>query len=416
MKFKIFLIFTLFATFAPNAAGGPKYRSLRAYSMGNAHVAVADDKEAIYYNYAGLAQINKLGNYDKHPEMGYYPHNGMDLKLNVGGMGPLNRVKPIYNLATDLEDLYNGAESDAQKAGTDTEDAFLDSLSAHPEYADKINRYDHLLMTIIAQADLEFAIRNFGAAVWINATVSPYIDGALLLPYAAIDTFFIDAVAQAGGAIPVFDNFSIGFGVKVLKRQVVEVFRVDVSNFENITDTLDNRYNDSRSDFFSHENIGYGMDFGLLYQATRTLRVGASLRDVFFNEIYGERILPNLTVGLNYSPRVFNRNTAYARKVNMALDFEDALNDERGYKPFSHLNAGLEVEQVLVAIPGYESAYRFLKLRLAGGLKGGYPTAGVGLEVFRFFDFEFATWAEERGYYTGQSEERFYMAQVSLGF
>ncbi|MDR1759452.1 MAG: hypothetical protein LBR60_02880 [Fibrobacter sp.] len=416
MKSKIFLIYLLLTAIVLNAAGGPKYRSLRAYSMGNAHVAVADDKEAIYYNYAGLSQMGKLGNYNMHPEMGYYPHNGMDLKLNAAGMGPVNRAKHIYDLALDLEDLYNDAERDAEKAGTDTEDAFLDSLSAHPEYANKISRYDHLLMTIIAQADLEFAVRNFGAAVWLNATVSPYIDGALVLPYAATDTFYIDAVAQMGGAIPVLDNLSFGLGVKVLKRQVVKVFRTDVSNFENIADTLENRYEESRSDFFSYENIGYGMDFGVLYQATRTLRVGASLRDIFFNEVYDERIRPNLTVGLNYSPRMFNRNTAYARKVNIAFDFEDALDNERGYKPLSHLNAGLEVEQVLAAIPGYESAYRFLKLRLAGGLKGGYPTAGIGLEVLRFFDFEFATWAEERGYYTGQAEERFYMAQVSLGF
>jgi hypothetical protein len=34
--------------------------------MGNAHVAVVDDKEAIYYNYAGLNQLGKLGDYKNH--------------------------------------------------------------------------------------------------------------------------------------------------------------------------------------------------------------------------------------------------------------------------------------------------------------------------------------------------------------
>ena len=68
------------------AAKAPTHHSLRGESMGNAHVAVVDDKEAIYYNYAGLSQINRLGNYDKRPEQGYYPRNFLgDARINIGG-------------------------------------------------------------------------------------------------------------------------------------------------------------------------------------------------------------------------------------------------------------------------------------------------------------------------------------------
>jgi hypothetical protein len=76
----------------------------------------------------------------------------------------------------------------------------------------------------------------------------------------------------------------------------------------------------------------------------------------------------------------------------------------------------MEFEQVLLAWPGYENTYRALKLRLAAGFKDGYYTAGIGLELLRFLELEFATWGEERGYYTGQEENRFYMLQASLGF
>jgi len=34
----------------------------------------------------------------------------------------------------------------------------------------------------------------------------------------------------------------------------------------------------------------------------------------------------------------------------------------------------------------------------------------------RLVTVEFATWAEELGYYTGQDEERIYMGQLSIGF
>ena len=77
---------------------------------------------------------------------------------------------------------------------------------------------------------------------------------------------------------------------------------------------------------------------------------------------------------------------------------------------------GLEVEQNLLAWPGYNNEIRLLALRLSGGFKGGYPAGGVALEVLQFFTFEFATWAEELGYYTGQDEERIYMGQLSIGF
>ena len=85
-KVLLFLIFVLAAT--SFAAKAPTHRSIRAEAMGNAHVALVDDKEAIYFNYAGLTQINRLGNYELRPEQGYYPRNRGDMRLNFGGAGP----------------------------------------------------------------------------------------------------------------------------------------------------------------------------------------------------------------------------------------------------------------------------------------------------------------------------------------
>jgi hypothetical protein len=194
------------------------------------------------------------------------------------------------------------------------------------------------------------------------------------------------------------------------------VITIDILNYASIQDTLEDRYDDATHSIFDFESISFGLDFGVLYQLTREIRVGASLRDVYFKELAGDKITPNLSVGFNYSPRFFNKNTAYARKFNFACDYADAFNSEKNYKPLSHLNFGLEVEQTLLAWPGYNNEIRALSLRLAGGFKGGYPSAGVSLEVLRFVTFEFATWAEELGYFTGQDEERIYMGQISLGF
>lgn len=412
-KILLILCFSITSLFA---AKGPVHKSLRAYSMGNAHVAVVDDKEAIYYNYAGLAQINRLGNFKIRPEQGYYPRNYLNMRVNLGGAVPFQDFINGYNLATDIQDLYKRTEKAANENDVSIADALIDSLGNHPKLAEDISQYDHVLLTLAAKFDAELAFHNFGGAIWVDANVAPYIDAGLIVPFLAIDTLYVDAVMQAGFGYSFLNRFSIGLGVKAVKRQSVSVFKLDVSNYSGIEDTLDARYDEAQDDLFNFSTISFGMDFGVLYQLSRETRLGASLRDVFFKELNDAKIDPNLSFGFNYSPRVLNTNNAYARKVNIAVDFEDALNNDRNYKPLSHLNFGMEYEQTLLAWPGFNNEIRALKIRLAGGFKGGYPSAGVSLELLRILEVELATWADEQGYYTGQAPYRTYMGQVRIGF
>lgn len=408
---KLILLSTLLLAVSAFAVKGPVHKSSRAYGMGNAHIAVVDDKEAIHYNYAGLNQMGRLGNYEKRPEMGYYPDNTIDMRLNIGSAGGFEKFVDAYHTSMRFVKLYNRTREEAASANVKVADAFIDSLANNPKMADDLNSFDHDMLNMLIKLDGELAFHNFGGAIWVEGTAHPYIDGGLILPMAGLDTLIVDAVIQVGGAYGITDEFMVGAGFKLANRTSMESLAIGVENYKTVYDTLNNRIKDD-VDF---TDLAYGMDFGLLWQATRTVRLGASIRNVFFNELAGEVVTPNLGVGINYSPLFFNRNTAYSRKMNIACDYEDILDDERNYKPLSHLNFGLEFEQVLLAWPGYENAYRALKLRLAGGFKGGYPTAGVGLEVLRFAEIEFVTWGEEMGFYTGQRENRFYMLQMSFG-
>ena len=398
------------------AAKAPTHHSLRAEAMGNAHVALVDDKEAIYYNYAGLSQINRLGNYDLRPEQGYYPRNRGDMRINIGSAGPFETYFDTYNVAKDLQDIYNNANDAARDHNLPIKEVLTDTLSKHSELAHKVNNYDHKYLSMKIKADAELAFHGFGAALWVDGNVAPYLDAGLIMPFLVVDTFYVDAVAQAGVAYSFIDNFSAGIGIKFAKRQKVDLIRVDIMNYDATQDTLEDRYHDATDGIFDFNSVSMGLDLGALYQCSREVRLGLSIRDIYFKELAGDKITPNVTAGVNYSPRFFNKNTAYGRKLNMAFDFADALNGQNNYKFLSHINFGMEVEQNLLAWPGYNNSIRALALRLSGGFKGGYPAAGLGLEVLRFFTFEFATWAEELGYYTGQDEERIYMGQLSIGF
>lgn len=416
MKKSLALLSALLLSTISFAAKAPTHHSIRAESMGNAHVAVVDDKEAIYFNYAGLSQINRLGNYEKRPEQGYYPRNYFDMRLNLGGAGPFESYFATYQDARDLQAMYNRVNQAADATGQSRTNLLLDTLAAHPELIHTLNSYDHKALSMKVKMDAELALNNLGGAIWVDGNVAPYIDAGLVLPYLTIDTFYVDAVMQGGIAYDFTNEFSIGIGIKGAKRQKVEMIVMDIANYETINDTLQERFDDAEKHIFDKKTIAMGMDFGTLWQATREVRLGLSLRDVYFKELAGDKITPDLTVGVNYSPRFFNVNTAYARKFNIACDFADAFDSDRNYKIMHHFNFGLEMEQVLLAWPGLNNQLRVLSGRLAAGFKGGYPTAGAGVEILHVLTLEFATWAEERGYYTGQDEERIYMGQISLGF
>ena len=421
---KITLLAILILCVSFVSAKSPRHISLRAESMGGAHVAVVDDKDAIYFNYAGLSQINRLGNYDKRPEQGYYPRNWIgDMRLTFGGAGDIFKFLSTYSDVKDVQDLFRAAQNDANRITKDHPQvtsqtgAILDSLLLNPKYGKIVNTYDHKAIEARVKFDAELAFHNFGAAFWMNGSVAPYVDAGLVLPYVVVDTFIIDAVAQMGGAYEIIPNqLSVGLGGKIAKRHKTNMVTVGLANYSSIVDTLKDQASDATDNFFDSKTFSFGIDMGVLYQFNREVRFGASLRDIYFKQLAGETLIPNFTIGANYSPRFMNSNTGFGRKFNVAVDFADMFNAERNYKFFTHLNFGFEMEQTLAAFPGLNNEIRFLVLRLAGGFRGGYPSAGVGLEFLRFFSIEAATWGEERGYYTGQDENRIYMVQASIGF
>lgn len=418
MNCKFFLMAIAGLVGVSSAAKAPTHHSLRAESMGGAHIAVVDDKEALYYNYAGLSQINRLGNYELRPETGYYPRNWVgDLRLNIGGAGPFASFFSTYNDVKKLQKVYKKVTEIANENRLSRTKVLLDTLDSRPDLASILNSYDHKLLEMRVKMDAEMAFHGFGAALWIDGSIAPYLDEGIILPYIAADTFYVDAVAQAGGSYNINDRLSVGGGFKIAKRSKLEAVSVDVSNYSTLKDTLSDRFDNATDDFFDSKTFSFGIDLGVLYQLTREVRLGASLRDIYFKSLAGDDITPNFSVGVNYSPRFMNKNHAFfGRKFNIACDFVDMFNTDKNYKFFTHLNFGFELEQNLLALSNYINEARFVALRLAAGFRGGYPSAGVSLEVLKFFTFELATWGEERGYYTGQDEERVYMAEFSIGF
>ena len=412
---KITILAILITVSISSAFKAPQHKTLRALSMGNAFTAVAEDRNAIYTNPAGLNLLNKLGNYDKRPDLGYYPDNWYDMRMDLGLSLP-----DMTGLFQSSSRFYDDHGQTISKLGTDRTTALKNDSTLYNDAA-FIDRLPISLGTIL---NLELAMHNFGGAIWTDITTQPFIDMGIILPSAGIQSVDANLVAQVAGALEITPYLNVGAGYKVMYTNHIGLKEIDASllgsssQLDSIASaTLDEQVTQFNNDV-KNIAVSHGFDLGAQYQFSRTMRAGVALLDIFPAGIRDQSVTPELNVGVVLSPRKFQRNTAFARKVNFAFDLNDLLNDDKNYKFASKINFGAEWEQVWLAIPSIKlgSNARAIATRLAAGFKGGYWTLGTELELMRVLHLNLATWADEQGYFTGQEPERKFIMSFGLGF
>lgn len=376
------------------AIQGPEHKSLRPLAMGNAFVALVDNKDAIYYNPAGLNLMGRLGNRKRRPEMGYYPSNYIDMHLNFFGAGlPFGTAFDLYKLYQKHDTSFTGG---------------LEELQNDQTLSSDLIEFDRQPINFALLFEGELAVHNFGGAIWADVEVSPFLDVGIVLPQAGIERIKADAVMEVGMAYPFLrDRLSLGIGGRIAFRETITQVQIGVGDLPDINNTVKDTLENHYSLISDISRVGLGLNLGFLWQQTRTLRFGGAVQNLLM-ELNGEKVTPEYTVGLAWSPMIFQNNYRWKRKINFALDYEDFLEHERAYMPLSKINFGAEWEQTLIP--------HILKGRISGGFKGGYLSAGLGGNLLTFLHYEFATWAEEGGYYTGQKEERYYVMKFGLGF
>jgi hypothetical protein len=483
------LSFLLF-TFA-YAAKGPQYHSLKVHGMGGAFVAVADSKDALYYNPAGLNLINRLGNFETNPDMGYMPFSKSEVRLtSVAVFLPGKEIGTVIDAcgAPTLGKIIKkvlffdfGYFGDADWCPAyfdivpDNEDDWSDSLDAHPDLAENMRRLNRSSLDIGTQISLlEIVIPNFGIAIWGNAAAAPWVDVGIFVPIFGYEPVQIDGVVQTAFAFSPVELWSVGAGLKVAKRYSQPAFNYKPGlNYDGTDVTLDTtgghdlqkRWEGFGDYMLSFEGIAAGMDLGVLYQITREIRLGTSVRNIFFGELGGESITPNWSIGAMASPMILQSNSLWARKVNFAIDYVDILDGTITEKFMGHLNLGAEIDQIVIPSPTTEMSFTYrllfgavggvigfgigtligdgngvigtmagmavgtiagikfglgneaLRVSFGCGLEGGYPAFNMGFGLFGdALTMRFASYAEERGLKTGQNGHRFWAGEFSIGF
>jgi hypothetical protein len=203
-----------------------------------------------------------------------------------------------------------------------------------------------------------------------------------------------DLVFKAGAAMQAAPGLFVGVSPSVATYSRLAQ-AVSITDYGNAQDSLDAQLAREQRRLL-YPGFGVGWDFGAIYEILPAeLRVGAAAKNLFLT-MDDEGVPASYSVGVAYLPALL-RKQGMLRYVNLAADLEDFT----AGKPFlAKVNLGAEMNMTLAQI--------------RGGLRGGYPCYGLGLNLL-VFQFEFLSWADEFGRYVGQLEDRHYLFSVRLG-
>lgn len=331
----------------------PELPGTRPLGMGNAFVAVADDRNALYYNPAGLARLDRM---------------------HVSALGARAAVDD------DLMDVLNFVQ--------DHEEQFTNFDAVDSQFLDELAEYDDRWVAADANAYMDLTRPGFGIGGYGTARIQVKADRGVYEPR-IYENAISDIVGTVGGALPLgrFD-LSAGATVKAIwRRQSAHVITAREAadfDYDQIVDELD------------AAEPGFSMDFGTLWApGGGTWSAGAVVRDGW-GWIGGERIDSSVDVGGAWSP--IHRKSGFLRGVVVAADL---LELDEGGAFGKRVSLGAEARLPVFAV--------------RAGAHQGYGTVGasVGLTGLHV---DYAYWGRELGELPGAESQFLHSLELRLGW
>jgi len=333
------------------------HKGVRPLGMGGAFTAVANDQNAIDYNPAGLSRTEGFG------------------------LGILN---PMVAASEDSYDLYNDFDDIDQN---DT-----------AEVTELLRKYVGDNFHVEVAADLYAGFRVGNAGVMVAGVGRGYADMAIRNP--TYPELYITSNVDYGGQVgvgyelPMVPGLSLGVGVKALNRESIdEVYTaVDIAD-DDFEDTLKDDQKDG-----SDASFDLGMIWARDIEGWTKVSLGLAginIKEMDFGEARDQKT--------QYNAGVAFEQTFFGFTLTEALDYHDMtdnLAEDDSTEKKLHMGAELVFPMILA---------------VRGGLSQGYYTAGATVD-FKLIRFDVATYGEEMGVYSGQKENRRYVAQISMGW
>jgi hypothetical protein len=330
----------------------PTLPGIRPLGMGNAFVAVADDRNALHYNPAGLGRLTRL---------------------KISGAG-------VY---AGVDEEFLGLIDFIQR----NEQQFADFDAMDQQFYDELAAWDDRWIAVDASAHADVTRPGFGVGAFTVGRVQLKADRGVYEPRVAAEVYD-DIVGVVGG------SKGLAGGDVHVGATFKAVWRRDTSRNLTAREVVELDPETVLADLEKARG-GFSSDVGvLLHPGESRWSAGAVLRDAV-GTVGGEDIDTALDLGLAWQPV---RDASIVRSVTLAVDRRDLFGGE-AFGNGMHL--GGEV--------------RLPVLSGRAGFNQGYPTFGVTLDA-RILALDYAYFGRELGQFPGAEEQHLHAVEARLGF
>lgn len=353
-------------------------------AMGGADVASVEGIEALQVNPAALGLMNA--------DVAMRPgESRQSFHLNVSST-------ILTRGLTDVAKLVNRHRNNLSQTNIDT------LLAKDPSLFDALWDLNRRPIDVRPELQLSLACGNMAFSGWALGDAGMTLHHQALLPSVDVaDT--VSFGGQVGMSQTIIHNeLWAGISAKVLLAETGH-YTIRAS-LDGQSDSLDDKIKDQ----VHLRKLGWAgaADLGVLWLPALDWRIGSALRDVGLH-VNGETVTPQWDVGVSWLPLSEQHEGAWKRRLALSAAAIDLLESQNGWKPLSKLALGAELTTT-------QLPWRMAALRLKGGFLGGYPTAGIGLDLLRIVHLDVSTWAREAGWYTGQLPDRIWSLRLGIGW
>jgi hypothetical protein len=333
------------------------YKGVRPLGMGGAFTAVADDENALFYNPAGLN--------------------------NIEGWGGLEILNPYFEFTQNTLDFFGDVDELAD--ASEEEQSELAAELLENWLGEKL----HLRTGLFPN----FTVHNFGVGVLaqglFNGEVHNPLGSNTLVVTGGYDLALL--VSGAYGFDMMLGTLKIGATGKLIQRQLLD-------QTYTTRELVEEDGIDPRDDL--EKGVGFGADLGAIYSVPVFLNpsFGFTIQNIADTDLgdAGE-LQQQLNLGAALKPTIGFGTLVVALDV---VDFTNQLGNDSDLAKRLHL--GVEYRLPL-----------FFSFR--AGFHQGYLSAGATADLW-FVKLAYAYYIEELGAYAGQEPDRRHIAQLSLGF